>query len=144
MTEPAGQWVRKIRAMVLLESQVLASLRSHRNAAAEDRRVRYAFTVSLSERRLRILAEALERRGACAPGTRMASALGGAVGKVTSWGGRRRVLAADIAGIERLQRFYFAGYEAAPPEDVKALLAGFLGELGAAHCALLSEFREVS
>lgn len=145
MAHENAPWTGRLRGMILRESQVLGALESHRDAAPEELRVRYAFPVSLAERRLRVLEAALAERGVrqTRRTTGFLRGLGRVTGRLTSWGGRRRTLSVDIEGIERLRAHYLAQRSAAPPPDIARLLADFLDELEASRCALLEEIRHL-
>lgn len=143
MTGPDDRWTSQLRALLLKERQVLAALERHRESASEAVKVRYAFPVSLGERRLRLLEAALRDRGVgpAIPGTGFVRATGRLIGALTGWGGRRRTVASDLEGLTRLGDSYFAAYRDGPPHDIEQMIAGFLGEIETERCALLDEFR---
>ena len=131
--------------MALREAQVLGTLERHRSSAPPEVRVRYAYPISLAERRMGRLQEALvDRGGSASPrSVRIARGFGRLIGCVTGRGHRRRVLSSDIEGIQRLGDFYHAQYKADPPDDIRDMLAGFLQELEAEMCTVVAEFKEI-
>lgn len=125
--------------MAYRESQVLGSLERHRDAVPESVRETYEQLVRTGEKRIVFLAAALLRRGETGPGPwgRRLRGLGRMLGRVTSLGGPKRILAMDVAGIRGLELFYSGAWNDHPPEDIGCMIAGFVWELEASRLALI-------
>lgn len=127
--------------MLLRETQVRGSLERHAASAPPALRGRYDAILAISERRLRALETALGARGeVIGEGSRrFVRLLGRLAGRITSWGGARRVLSMDIDGIRGLEAAYFEAYHEKPPHDIQCMLTGFIGDLERERAALVVE-----
>lgn len=132
-------WVVWLRRMVLRETQVRATLERHRAVVPENVRSRYERLLRLSEERQRTLEEALQRRGQAAGGLTIAfvRAAGRLSGRLTVWGGARRILSMDIDGVRGLEQAYFDAFHEKPPADLSCVLTRFIGEIEAERSALV-------
>ena len=141
--DPAISWNDRLRLMLLRETQVRASLEKHAASAPPALRRRYAAILDISERRLRALETALGARGGSISSVsrRAVRALGTFAGRITAWGGARRVLSMDIDGIRGLEASYFEAYHEKPPHDIQCMLTAFIGDLERERAALVEEVR---
>jgi len=139
-TEPLA-WNDRLRLMLLKETQVRGALERHAASAPAPLRPRYDAILDISERRLAALERALGARGEVigAGSRRIVRLLGALAGRLTSWGGARRVLSMDIDGIRGLEASYFEAYHEKPPHDIQCMLTAFIGDLERERAALVAE-----
>jgi len=138
---PGISWNDRLRLMLLRETQIRGSLERHAASAPPALRGRYDAILAISERRLQALETALGVRGEKigAGSKRFVRALGRLAGRVTAWGGARRVLSMDIDGIRGLEAAYFEAFHEKPPHDIQCMLTGFIGDLERERAALVQE-----
>lgn len=134
-------WNDRLRLMLLKETQVRSALERHAASAPEALRARYDAILAISERRLFALETALGARGEVigAGSRRLVRILGALAGRITAWGGARRILSMDIDGIRGLEAAYFEAYHEKPPHDIQCMLTAFIGDLERERAALVAE-----
>jgi len=127
--------------MLLKETQVRGALERHAASAPPALRGHYEAILAISEKRLAALETALGARGESigAGPRRLVRILGALAGRITSWGGARRVLSMDIDGIRGLEAAYFEAYHEKPPHDIQCMLTAFIGDLERERAALVAE-----
>lgn len=125
--------------MVLRETQVRGTLERHQKVLPEGFRVRYESLLLLSDGRLRMLEEALARRGQGSGWLAVAlvRATGLLTGRLTRRGGVRRILSMDIDGVRGLEQAYFDAFHEKPPADLSCVLSRVIGEIEAERAALV-------
>jgi len=134
-------WNDRLRLMLLNETQLRGALERHAASAPQALRARYDAILDISERRLSALETALRARGQKigSGSRRLVHILGTLAGRITSWGGARRVLSMDIDGIRGLEAAYFEAYHEKPPHDIQCMLTAFIGDLERERAALVAE-----